>query len=97
MTPSLPPGRNAEVAGYFLRLGVTAFGGPAAHISMMHDEVALLFAGGPAVMIVRNLRRTGNRGEAYGEHASPPRKEDDRPLFPVVKLFAGVSAKARPS
>jgi chromate transporter len=29
----------AEVAWLFLRLGVTAFGGPAAHIAMMEDEV----------------------------------------------------------
>ncbi|MGE0134888.1 MAG: chromate efflux transporter [Dehalococcoidia bacterium] len=34
-----PPGRLAEVARLFLRLGVTAFGGPAAHIAMMQDEV----------------------------------------------------------
>src|SRR3989304_9696131 len=39
MPPRFPPGRLAEVAGYFLRRGITAFGGPAAHIAMMHDEV----------------------------------------------------------
>ena len=31
----------AEVATLFLRLGFTAFGGPAAHIGIMHDEVVL--------------------------------------------------------
>ena len=30
--------RLADVAGLFLKLGVTGFGGPAAHIAMMHDE-----------------------------------------------------------
>jgi chromate transporter len=30
----------AEVAAVFLRLGTTAFGGPAAHIAMLEDEVA---------------------------------------------------------
>lgn len=34
--PSAPLG---ELAGLFLRLGLTAFGGPAAHIAMMKDEV----------------------------------------------------------
>jgi chromate transporter len=28
-----------EVAGLFLRLGTVAYGGPAAHIAMMHDEI----------------------------------------------------------
>jgi len=33
------PNRLAEVAGLFLRLGFTAFGGPAAHIAMMRREI----------------------------------------------------------
>jgi chromate transporter len=38
--PSRPaPGSVAEVARLFLRLGVVGFGGPAAHIAMMEDEV----------------------------------------------------------
>lgn len=28
-----------EVAGLFLKIGLTAFGGPAAHVAIMHDEV----------------------------------------------------------
>ena len=34
-----PAGDLRELAVLFLRLGVTAFGGPAAHIAMMQDEV----------------------------------------------------------
>ena len=34
-----PMTRLLEVALLFLRLGATAFGGPAAHIAMMEDEV----------------------------------------------------------
>jgi chromate transporter len=33
------PGALGEVAALFLRLGCTAFGGPAAHVALMHEEV----------------------------------------------------------
>jgi chromate transporter len=33
--------RLKEIISLFLRLGATAFGGPAAHISMMHDETVI--------------------------------------------------------
>ncbi|MCO6489387.1 MAG: chromate efflux transporter [Phaeodactylibacter sp.] len=36
---SLPPSRLREIASLFLRLGIFAFGGPAAHIAMMEEEV----------------------------------------------------------
>ncbi|MGD9093000.1 MAG: chromate transporter [Anaerolineales bacterium] len=35
----LQTAKLSELFKLFLRLGVTAYGGPAAHISMMHDEV----------------------------------------------------------
>lgn len=31
--------RLAEIAGLFLKLGITAFGGPAAHVALMEEEV----------------------------------------------------------
>lgn len=37
--PPRPPTRPSELGLLFLRLGATAFGGPAAHIAMMRDEV----------------------------------------------------------
>src|SRR2546426_7838455 len=41
MTSGLPTtrGRLSELAVVFLRLGILGFGGPAAHIAMMRDEV----------------------------------------------------------
>src|SRR5256714_8114340 len=37
--PATPPVSLGELALLFLRLGATAFGGPAAHIAILEDEV----------------------------------------------------------
>ena len=37
--PLTAGGRLTELAALFLRLGILGFGGPAAHIAMMRDEV----------------------------------------------------------
>jgi chromate transporter len=39
--PVCQAGRLRELAAVFLRLGLTAFGGPAAHIAMMEDEAVV--------------------------------------------------------
>lgn len=39
MRPPIETTPLREIAGLFLRLGTTAFGGPAAHLAMMDDEV----------------------------------------------------------
>jgi chromate transporter len=37
--PAAPPKPIVELAGLFLRLGFTAFGGPAAHVALMESEI----------------------------------------------------------
>jgi chromate transporter len=39
MAEPVHPGSAPEVARLFLRLGLTAFGGPAAHVALMYDQV----------------------------------------------------------
>jgi chromate transporter len=39
--PARSHGHILEVARYFLKLGFTAFGGPAAHVALMHAEVVV--------------------------------------------------------
>ena len=51
-TASRPRGSLREVATVFLRLGCTAFGGPAAHVAMMRRETAPLAGDGHATIEV---------------------------------------------
>jgi chromate transporter len=37
--PAVRAKRLRELATFFLRLGVTAFGGPAAHVAIMENEL----------------------------------------------------------
>ena len=53
--PPLPPPRSSppEVFWIFLRLGLSSFGGPAAHLGYFHTELVVLALG---------LLRTGGPG-----------------------------------
>ena len=57
--------RLGEIAAVFLRLGLTAFGGPAAHIAMMEDEAVVRRKWLTRADVSRSARR----------HQPPPRPE----------------------
>ena len=48
-------GSMRELALFLLRLGTTAFGGPAAHIALMEDELVLPYRGNALGLTPRTL------------------------------------------
>jgi len=48
-----PRARLGELARLFVKLGTTSFGGPAAHVALMEDEVWLVLGGGLVGLALR--------------------------------------------
>src|SRR5947207_1577839 len=72
-TEAPPPGGRGslgEVALVFLRLGLTAFGGPAAHVALMEDEFVRRRGG---VSLRPRRRRAGRAGRGRRRHRPGPR------------------------
>ena len=87
-----------ELAVLFLRLGVTAFGGPAAHIAMMEDEVVRRrrwLTHAEFLDLIRFLSELGKPGP----YAVPndPVVRRWRVLDPVPEALAGADVKPPPA
>ena len=80
----------AELAALFLRLGATAFGGPAAHIAMMRDEVVRRRKWLTRRAVPRSARRHEPDPRAELDGDGDPRRLGARGAGPA-SLVAGVS------
>ncbi len=83
-----------ELAAVFLRLGITAFGGPAAHIAMMEDEFVRRRAWLTREQFLDIVGAAGLIPGCSGYFAPPPHDRSRSPAGQDLKISLGFAPMA---